>query len=79
MKVGFIGFGRMGKGMAHRVMSGGHDLAVYDVFEPATKEFRGSRRECRGIVADLCRDRESRHHDACGGRHVHDVAFGRTA
>ena len=31
MRVGFIGLGRMGKGMAHRLLSGGHDLAVYDV------------------------------------------------
>ena len=31
MKVGFIGLGRMGKGMARRILDGGHDLAVYDV------------------------------------------------
>ena len=31
MKVGFIGLGRMGSGMARRILSGGHELAVYDV------------------------------------------------
>ena len=39
MRVGFIGLGRMGKGMAHRLLSGGHDLAVYDVATQATIEF----------------------------------------
>ena len=31
MNVGFIGLGRMGQGMARRILSGGHNLAVYDV------------------------------------------------
>ena len=31
MKVGFIGLGRMGKGMAHRIQGGGHELTVFDV------------------------------------------------
>lgn len=30
MKVGFIGLGRMGKGLAGRILSAGHDLLVYD-------------------------------------------------
>ena len=30
MKVGFIGLGRMGQGMAGRLQSGGHDLLVFD-------------------------------------------------
>ena len=30
MKVGFIGLGRMGSGMAGRILSGGHELAVFD-------------------------------------------------
>ena len=28
MKVGLIGLGRMGKGMAHRIQGGGHELTV---------------------------------------------------
>lgn len=31
MKVGFVGLGRMGQGMARRILDAGHDLAVYDV------------------------------------------------
>ena len=30
MKVGFIGLGRMGQGLAGRVLGGGHDLVVYN-------------------------------------------------
>ncbi len=30
MKVGFIGLGRMGQGMAQRIFDAGHDLAVYN-------------------------------------------------
>ena len=36
MKVGFIGLGRMGKGMARRILGEGHDLAVYDVVREDT-------------------------------------------
>ena len=39
MKIGFIGLGRMGSGMAHRVLDAGHALTVFDVYEPATKPF----------------------------------------
>ena len=31
MNVGFIGLGRMGSGMARRILGAGHDLAVYDL------------------------------------------------
>lgn len=30
MKVGFIGLGRMGQGMAGRILGAGHDVAIYD-------------------------------------------------
>ena len=39
MKVGFIGLGRMGGGMARRLLDAGHDLCVYDVYAPAAKPF----------------------------------------
>ena len=31
MNAGFIGLGRMGRGMARRIFGAGHDLVVYDV------------------------------------------------
>ena len=30
MKVGFIGLGRMGHGMAEQILGAGYDLAIYD-------------------------------------------------
>ena len=30
MKVGFIGLGRMGQAMAHRLLKAGHDIAVFN-------------------------------------------------
>ena len=35
MRVGFIGLGRMGAGMARRILTGGHQLAVYDLVPAA--------------------------------------------
>jgi 3-hydroxyisobutyrate dehydrogenase-like beta-hydroxyacid dehydrogenase len=32
MKVGFVGLGRMGQGMARRLLDAGHDLSVFDQF-----------------------------------------------
>ncbi len=37
MKVGFIGLGRMGQGMAGRILAAGHDLLVSDPFPGQTK------------------------------------------
>src|SRR5262245_14577264 len=75
MKIGFIGLGRMGKGMAHRVMSGGHDLAVYDVVAQATKEFEAAGARVASSVADLCKDREVVITMLAEDAHVHEVAF----
>jgi 3-hydroxyisobutyrate dehydrogenase-like beta-hydroxyacid dehydrogenase len=58
MKVGFIGVGRMGKGMAHRILSGGHDLAVYDAIPQAVAEFGTAGAYLASSVADCCKDRD---------------------
>lgn len=55
MKVGFIGLGRMGKGMARRILDGGQDLSVYDVLPQATQEFGAAGARVAATVADLCR------------------------
>ena len=36
MKVGFIGLGRMGQGMAGRIIDAGHELTVFDLLTAAT-------------------------------------------
>src|SRR2546422_881832 len=58
MKVGFIGLGRMGKGMAHRILSGRHDLAVYDVVPDATVEFAAAGARVASSAADVCKGRD---------------------
>jgi len=58
MKVGFIGLGRMGKGMARRILDAGHDLAVYDVISEATAEFRAAGARVASSLSDLCTSRE---------------------
>ena len=58
MKVGFIGLGRMGKGMAGRILEGGHDLAVFDLVAEATVEFADAGARVASSVTDLCEGRE---------------------
>lgn len=77
MRVGFIGLGRMGKGMAHRILSGGHDLAVYDLFPQAMVEFAKGGAHISSSVEDLCKDREVVITMLAEDSAVADVAFGR--
>ena len=77
MRVGFIGLGRMGRGMAHRILSGRHDLAVYDVASQATVEFAKEGAYIASSVEDLCKDREVVITMLAEDAHVNDVAFGR--
>jgi len=58
IKVGFIGLGRMGRGMARRLLDGGHELGVFDVMPEATKEFGAAGARVASSVADLCRSVE---------------------
>jgi 3-hydroxyisobutyrate dehydrogenase-like beta-hydroxyacid dehydrogenase len=59
MKVGFIGLGRMGRGMAHRLLGGGHDLVVHDVVRAAGDDFVAGGGRFAETVADLCAGREA--------------------
>ena len=59
MKVGFIGLGRMGRGMARRILDAGHDLAVYDVIAAATEEFSSAGARVATSVADVCSGRDA--------------------
>lgn len=58
MNVGFIGLGRMGRGMARRIQGAGHDLAVYDVVREQTAEFAAAGARAASSVADVCKGRE---------------------
>jgi 3-hydroxyisobutyrate dehydrogenase-like beta-hydroxyacid dehydrogenase len=58
MKVGFIGLGRMGSGMARRIAGAGHDLAVYDIVASQMAALAGAGARPAASVADVCRDRD---------------------
>jgi len=58
MQVGFIGLGRMGSGMASRILGSGHDLAVYDAVASQVSRFASEGARGAASVADLCAGRE---------------------
>jgi 3-hydroxyisobutyrate dehydrogenase-like beta-hydroxyacid dehydrogenase len=58
MKVGFIGLGRMGQGMARRVLEGGHNLAVHDVVAAQTSALGVAGALVAPTVAAVCEGRE---------------------
>lgn len=58
MKVGFIGLGRMGQGMAHRILGGGHDLVVHDVVHAQTVALAEAGARVAASVAELSADRD---------------------
>jgi 3-hydroxyisobutyrate dehydrogenase-like beta-hydroxyacid dehydrogenase len=59
MRIGFIGLGRMGRGMAHRLLGGGHDLVVHDVVRAAGDDFVKAGARFADSVADLCAGRDA--------------------
>jgi 3-hydroxyisobutyrate dehydrogenase-like beta-hydroxyacid dehydrogenase len=58
MKVGFIGLGRMGQGMAGRIQSAGYGLTVYDAVATQTASFVAAGARAAASVADLCQERD---------------------
>jgi len=74
MQVGFIGLGRMGHGMAHRILANGHDLTVFDVLKERTTEFTAAGARAAISVAEACRDRQVVVTMLAEDAHVLDVA-----
>lgn len=58
MKIGFVGLGRMGRGMAHRIAGAGHDLVVYDVVRAQTEEFAASGVRVADTVSEVGQSRD---------------------
>ena len=58
MNVGFIGLGRMGQGMARRILGGGHNLAVHDAVMSHVAEIVAAGASAAATVADVCKDRD---------------------
>ena len=58
MNVGFVGLGRMGSGMAGRILEAGHDLAVFDVLPQNTARVAAAGARAASSLADLCKGRD---------------------
>jgi 3-hydroxyisobutyrate dehydrogenase-like beta-hydroxyacid dehydrogenase len=58
MKVGFLGLGRMGAGMARCILDAGHELSVFDLVEAATKPFADAGAQVAPTIAELAAGRE---------------------
>ncbi len=58
MKVGFIGLGRMGQGMAGRLLAAGHDLLVYDQKEENLRVLHAAGAAIADSIATVCHERQ---------------------
>jgi 3-hydroxyisobutyrate dehydrogenase-like beta-hydroxyacid dehydrogenase len=58
MKVGFIGLGRMGRGMAGCLLDAGHDLLVYNRTPEKVADLAAAGTEVAGSIAEVTEDRE---------------------
>jgi len=58
LRVGFIGLGRMGSGMARRILDAGHQLTVYDAVAAATAPFGAAGATVATSLAGLCGGRD---------------------
>jgi len=58
MNVGFIGLGRMGRGMARRILSAGHNLAVHDAVPSQIADIVAAGATAAATVADVCKYRD---------------------
>ena len=76
MKVGFIGLGRMGSGMARRILDAGHDLLVHDAVASQMTPFTAAGARGAGSVRDLCAGREVVVTMLVEDAVIGDVAFG---
>ena len=59
MRIGFIGLGRMGQGMASRLLGGGHDLLVYNRTSGKTAELAKAGARVATSISEVCRDRDA--------------------
>lgn len=58
MKIAFIGLGRMGQGMARRILDAGHDLVVYDQRDEQMQPLQEAGAITVTSVAEASRDRQ---------------------
>jgi 3-hydroxyisobutyrate dehydrogenase-like beta-hydroxyacid dehydrogenase len=76
MNIGFLGLGRMGHGMAQRILTGGHDLTVYDVVHERAAEFEAAGGRAAPSIADACKGRDVVITMLAEDAHVHQAVLG---
>lgn len=76
MKVGFIGLGQMGSGMAARLLEAGHDVTVYNRTRARTKPLRDKGASVVETPADACGNAEAVFTMLADDHAVEDVTFG---
>jgi 3-hydroxyisobutyrate dehydrogenase-like beta-hydroxyacid dehydrogenase len=59
VNVGFVGLGRMGQGIAGRVLSGGHDLTVFNRTREKTTELAAAGATVASSIAEACSGAEA--------------------
>jgi 3-hydroxyisobutyrate dehydrogenase-like beta-hydroxyacid dehydrogenase len=77
MRVGFVGLGRMGQGMARRILDAGHELSVFDVVPAATAPFGAAGAHVATSIAELAARSEIVVTMLVADAHVNHVAFAR--
>jgi 3-hydroxyisobutyrate dehydrogenase-like beta-hydroxyacid dehydrogenase len=75
MQVGFVGLGRMGHGMASRILDAGHELSVFDVVPAATAPIGAAGARVAASIADLASRSEIVVTMLVADAHVRDVAL----
>lgn len=76
MKLGFIGLGRMGSGMARNLIRAGHQVTVYNRSREKAEALAADGARIAGSPAEACRDCEAALSMLADDRAVEEVAFG---
>ena len=78
MKVGFVGLGNMGSGMARNLINAGHALVVYNRTKKRAEQFRSLAAKIAETPAEAAADVEAVITMLADDRAVEDVVFGST-
>lgn len=76
MKIGFIGLGKMGQGMAHNLLKSGAALTVYDLNSEAVDKFRQAGAQAASSVAEITQQVDVLFTSLPGPVQVEEVIFG---
>lgn len=77
MKLGFIGLGRMGDGVARRILGGGHELAAYDPVAGKAAQLASAGALAADSVASVCAGRDVVITMLPDDRSFHEVVLGK--